>query len=88
MGLDHKWWLREMHEEGNCLGKRYMYASVVFSKGYFHIILHWELITNISSLFTDFKDISRNDTVCCYKEWLIVEGESDDISNIISFPKL
>lgn len=84
---DYKKWLKEMHEEGKCLGKRYICCCPIV-KGYFHIILHWQLITNISIVLTDFKDIFRNDTVCCYKEWLIVQGELDDICNIISFPKL
>jgi hypothetical protein len=43
--------------------------------------------TNFSLVDPDFKDIQRDDTTKTYKEWLRVQGQLDDISNITYVPK-
>ena len=51
------------------------------------IILYWRsLCTNISLADPDLKDIDRDDTTKTYKEWLRVQGQLNDISNITSVP--
>jgi len=39
-------------------------------------------------VFTEFKDIYRDDTIKTYKEWLRVQGQLDDICNITSFHQI
>jgi hypothetical protein len=39
-------------------------------------------------VFEEFKDIYREDAVKTYREWLRVQGQLDDISNITTFPKM
>ena len=72
-----------------CIGKNDAWVSVMldsYSKWLYYIILE-KPCTNISLVVADLKDISREDTIKTYKEWLRVQGQLDDISNISYFPK-
>jgi len=81
---DYKVWLNNMQEEGQCMGK---FCCCPILNGY--IILYCNgHISDISIVSADFKDIYREDTVKTYKEWLRVQGQLDDISNITTFPKI
>ena len=42
-------------------------------------------ITNSSMAFANFEDIYKDDIVKTYKEWLRVQGQLDQISNITFF---
>jgi len=81
---DYKVWLNNMHRQGQGMGK--LCCCPIMNC---YIILYCNgQITNSSMAFVDFEDIYRDDTVKTYKEWLRVQGQLDQISNIyLLFPK-
>jgi hypothetical protein len=81
---EYKVWLNNMHEEGQCMGKL---CCCPILNGYIILYCNGHII-DINMDFTDFKDIYREDTVKTYKEWLRVQGQLDDISNITTFSKM
>lgn len=81
---DYKVWLNNMHKDRKYMGKL---CCCPFLNGYIIIYCNGH-ITDISMVFAEFKDIYREDTVKTYKEWLRVQGQLDDISNITTFPKM
>jgi hypothetical protein len=74
-----------------CIRKTDSLVSVMldsYTFKYCWIIFNWRrLCTNISLVNPDLKNIEREDTTKTYKEWLRVQGQLDDISNITSVTK-
>jgi hypothetical protein len=81
---DYKVWLSNMHKERKYMGKL---CCCPILNGYIIIYCNGHA-TDIIMVFEEFKDIYREDTVKTYREWLRVQGQLDDISNITTFPKM
>jgi hypothetical protein len=81
----YKHWLKDMHKVNRYMGK--CFVGLLYIKKWLYYSILEKHCTNISLVVADLKDIDRDDTTKTYKEWLRVQGQLDDISNITSFPK-